>query len=392
MTERARLLLECGDEMPSVRPLLKRDAKGGALSLLSDRRVKYSFNTRTVIREAFDILGLVPGDQILAPAYNCGSELDPLLDAGIKLGFYQVDRKTRPDVGDMERKITPDTKAIYLIHYFGMLQPDVQAIRALCDKHGLFLIEDCALSLLSGDKPAEGFAGDVSVFCFYKLFPVVAGGAIVLNSERLSFAAEFDVPPPRALVLKPYLRLVVQTLVGARALRKFALKRRRAGAEVEGNSPPSSDCSTDMPGGYYFDPALKHSRMSGYTKRALAGLSVEHARDTRRSNFALYQKHLKDLPALEPLFKDLPPADCPLSYPVLVKDRDVIAAKLGALGIAATPWWSGYNQKLNWDRFEDAQYLKNHVLTLPCGQHLNEAHISLISSELRQVFTAQVST
>ncbi|WP_371170543.1 DegT/DnrJ/EryC1/StrS family aminotransferase [Aliiroseovarius sp. 2305UL8-7] len=385
MTERARLLLECGDEMPAIRPLLSRDPNGGAFALFAGRRVKYSFNTRTAIREACDILRLVPGDQVLVPAYNCGSELDPLLDAGLDLQFYQVDRTTRPDLDDLERKITPATKAIYLIHYFGMLQPDAHAIRALCEKNGLYLIEDCALSLLSGEVPAEGLAGDISLFCFYKLLPVVAGGAIVLNSDRLEFDAEFDAAPPRSLVMKPYLRLALQTVLGARNIRKIAMKRRRVSNDVP-REPSTSE--PDMPVGYYFDPALRRSRLSSYTKKALVGFDVMNVREKRRENFATYQRMLKDEPGLVPLFPELPSTDCPLSYPVLVNDRDGLARKLSVLGIAATPWWSGYNQKLDWGGFADARYLKDHILALPCGQHLNETHITLISDEVKRGLSA----
>ena len=182
---------DCASPGLSLGSLIARDPAGGVLPLFAGRRVSYSFNTRIAIRRACDILGLKPGDEVLVPAYNCGSELDPLLEAGLVLRLYPVDRATQIDPDELARRITPRSRAIYLTHYFGFLHPNTAAIRKLCDDHGLWLIEDCALSLLSGASPAEGRAGDIALFCFYKLFPVLGGGALVLNSDKLTAKVTF---------------------------------------------------------------------------------------------------------------------------------------------------------------------------------------------------------
>src|SRR6185369_7599174 len=66
-------------------------------------------------------------------------------------------------------------------HYAGFSGP-TDAFRRLADVHGLLLIEDCALSLLSaqGQRPL-GSTGDVGIFCLYKCLPVPNGGALVVN-------------------------------------------------------------------------------------------------------------------------------------------------------------------------------------------------------------------
>ncbi len=161
----------------------KTHPSGGALALFAGRRATFTFSTRVAIRRACDLLGLVPGDEVLAPGYNCGSELDPLRHVGLVIRLYPVDLSTQIDPDAVESRIGPRTRAIYVTHYFGFLQPHLPALRALCDRHGLYLIEDCALSLLSGSQPADGRAGDVAVFCFYKFFPVIGGGALVVNRD-----------------------------------------------------------------------------------------------------------------------------------------------------------------------------------------------------------------
>ena len=56
---------------------------------MAGRRAASSFNTRTAIWRAVTMLGLTPGDEVLAPAWNCGSELDPLLRRGLQCGFIR---------------------------------------------------------------------------------------------------------------------------------------------------------------------------------------------------------------------------------------------------------------------------------------------------------------
>ena len=91
----------------SLGSLISRDPQGGLPALFAGRRVSYSFNTRVAIRHACDLLRLNPGDEVLVPAYNCGSELDPLLDAGLTLRLYPVGRDARIDPAQIAALITP---------------------------------------------------------------------------------------------------------------------------------------------------------------------------------------------------------------------------------------------------------------------------------------------
>ena len=84
----------CGDLATASSLITRQDASGGVPALLSGRRVRYSFNTRVAIRKTVEILGLKPGDEVLAPAYNCGSELDPLRHAGLSIRLFPVPHST----------------------------------------------------------------------------------------------------------------------------------------------------------------------------------------------------------------------------------------------------------------------------------------------------------
>lgn len=346
------------------------------MALLAGRSVGLAYSTRVAIRRACDLLGLRPGDEVLAPAYNCGSELDPLLQAGLTVRLFPVAADTTIDVEAIRAMIGPRTRAIYLIHYFGVLHPQGAALRDLCDRLGLALIEDCALSLLSGDPATRGRLGDVALFCFYKFFPLLAGGALVLN-RPLPGGAEltFPRPAPKAEERRHLLRAGLLQVPGVAG----ALRRRRA---RRGGAEPTGEAFPDMPASYYFDPDLADRGISAWDRRAMAGINVAAASRARRAHYADYLARLTALPEVWPLFPALPDGTVPLAMPVLVADRDRIAAALQAEGIAAVPWWAGYHRGLDFAGQAGARALKDGVLALPVHQDLGPGAVAHIIAAL----------
>ena len=367
--------------------LVQRDPEGGFPALFADRRVFWSFNTRVAIRAACDLLGLQAGDEVLAPAYNCGSEVDPLINAGLAVRLYPVEKDLRADPAGIEPLITSRTRAIYVTHYFGMIQPELAALRVLCDRRGLRLIEDCALSLLSGANPAEGRTGDVAVFCFYKFVPVLQGGALVVNAPDLAAYTPFSQPAPRKTVAKTLVRAGLANVLGpARAQGIMRALRRPQPADAP--DPADTDQLEDMPGHYYFDPALRGTRISAFAARPLQAFSVQGAIAARRANWQEYRDLLDGMADVRLLMPDLTPETCPLNMPVMVAGRDRVARALQARGISVTPWWAGFNRNLDWHGQTGAIALKDGVLSLPLHQFLGTAHLHHIVGQLRQVLSS----
>lgn len=387
----ARALPYCGNLQARPGDLVRRDPAGGVLPLFAGRRAGFSFSTRVALRRACDLLGLKPGDEVLAPAYNCGSELDPLRAAGLALTLYPVDRRTRIDPDAVEQRITARTRAVYVTHYFGVLHPETATLRALCDRHGLALIEDCALSLLSGVQPAEGAPGgglgDVAVFCFYKFFPTLAGGVLVINTDRIPGPLSFPAPAPRQAAIRHLARMGLDSLPGARGL----LQRLRPRPDAP-DLTPAPGSHPDMPGHYYFDPGLTDAGISGLTARTLRSFDVAATIAARRAHYCAWLDALTDLPGVRPLFPDLAPETCPLSLPVLIAPdqspgRNALAAALTARGIAATPWWAGYNRHLEFAGQTDACHLKDHVLSLPVHQQLGPGAVEHMARALHALLS-----
>src|SRR5262245_13756795 len=108
----------------------------------AEGRVTYSFfQARYAIYHCMKLLGIGPGDHVLAPSYICRAAIDPVFATGAEVAFYAVDRECSSNLKELERSITSQTKAVMIVHYFGFPQP-LREIRRLCEIHDMALIED----------------------------------------------------------------------------------------------------------------------------------------------------------------------------------------------------------------------------------------------------------
>ena len=82
------------------------------------------------------------------------------------------------------RIFSRDTKAIFVIHEFGVPHPNLFSLKELANKVGIPLIEDCAHTIDScyDNKQPIGFIGDFVIISFPKIFPVDYGGALIGNN------------------------------------------------------------------------------------------------------------------------------------------------------------------------------------------------------------------
>ena len=132
---------------------------------------------------------LRPGDEIITCATGFPTTVNPILQWGMVPVFVDVDIPTyNIDVAALEAAISPRTRAIMVAHTLG--NPfDVLAIRELCDRHGLFLIEDCcdALGATVGGRHVGTF-GDIGTLSFYPAHHITMGegGAVFTNDNNLN--------------------------------------------------------------------------------------------------------------------------------------------------------------------------------------------------------------
>ena len=134
------------------------------------------------------------GDEVIAPSYTFVSTINAFVLRGAKPVFCDVEKETMNiDADKIEELITPRTKAIYPVHYAGVIC-DMDKINAIAKKHNLLVIEDAAQavgSVYKGKYPA-GTIGDMGCFSFHetKNYVMGEGGAIIVKDKELFEKAE----------------------------------------------------------------------------------------------------------------------------------------------------------------------------------------------------------
>lgn len=134
---------------------------------------------------AFFGLDLLPGDEVICTVYSFHATATPLLHLGVRIIFCDVE----PDTGNIdpsaiESLITARTRAVVTNHMWGH-PVDADAIRSLCDCHGLAWVEDCSHAHFAEYRGRRvGSFGDVSVFSLQgnKLLTGGEGGILLTGS------------------------------------------------------------------------------------------------------------------------------------------------------------------------------------------------------------------
>ncbi|MDO5654205.1 MAG: DegT/DnrJ/EryC1/StrS family aminotransferase [Brachymonas sp.] len=139
-------------------------------------------NGTSALMAAFWAIGLKPGDEVLVPAATFWASVLPLVWLGAVPVFCESEpERLGLDPADMAKKITPRTKAMVVVHLWGM-PSRMSEITALARKHGLKIIEDAshAQGAHWRGQPC-GTLGDVCVFSLQggKLAPAGEGGILL---------------------------------------------------------------------------------------------------------------------------------------------------------------------------------------------------------------------
>ncbi len=134
-------------------------------------------------------LGIGPGDEVITQGNAYNASVVAILRAGATPRFVDITRDTLTiNIGEVEKLITPKTKAILPVHLYGTGN-DMPAIMQMAKKHHLKVLEDCAqahMAEINGQK--VGSFGDIAAFSFYPTKNLGAfgdAGAIVVNDTEI---------------------------------------------------------------------------------------------------------------------------------------------------------------------------------------------------------------
>jgi len=129
-----------------------------------------------------DAMGIGRGDEVICPAFTFYATAESIARIGATPVFADIDPVTfNLDVADVERKVTPRTKALMPVHLFGRPAPLAELAEL-----GLPIIEDAAQSFGSPDIGGTGIASTFSFYPTKNLFGLGDGGLIAVRDEELA--------------------------------------------------------------------------------------------------------------------------------------------------------------------------------------------------------------
>jgi dTDP-4-amino-4,6-dideoxygalactose transaminase len=361
-------------------------------SLLDDADARLVTSGRIAIGLALRALGVGAGDVVLVPAYHSPSLIPPAHWCGAAVAFYRVRPDTAPDLGDIEAHLAKgNVKAILATHFFG-IPHDLGPLRALCDRHGVGLVEDCAHCFFgSRDGVPVGSLGDYAIGSTMKFFPIYEGGCLVSRRHRLDVVlrgagAGFEMKAAlNALEMAfAYGRLPVLRMLLALPLRlKSALWNARkarsdSGPAAPALAPSSSDSS------FEFDARWADKRSSWLSRAVLRAVSPARIVARRRRNYLELQRALEGAPGCRPLFPRLPDGACPWMFPLLVDRPQAVFDTLQRAGVPMTRFgaalWPGVDASV----CATSADLGRRLIAFPCHQALSDAERAWLHAQVRQ--------
>lgn len=149
-----------------------------------DYAITHNSGTST-LHSCLAAAGVGPGDEVIVPALTVISTASVVLHQNAVPVFADIDERTfNIDPQDVEKRVTPRTKAIIPVHLYG-LPADMDPIMAIARKHNLIVIEDCAQCFLGYYKGRlAGTIGQMGSFSFENTKHMTTGdGGIVITDD-----------------------------------------------------------------------------------------------------------------------------------------------------------------------------------------------------------------
>lgn len=315
----------------------------------------------------YHALGFGPGDEVIVPSQTHVATAHAVELTGARPIFADAEiHSGNIDLRSVESLITNKTRAIAVVHYLGV-PVDMDAVSKIANKHGLFLLEDCALSPgASFNGIHTGLLGDAGCFSFYpvKHFTTAEGGIIILKDKALADKI--------------------------RLIKAFGVTR--------------THTERGIPGEYDVTQLGYNYRMS----EVHAAIGVEQVKklptflETRRRNFDRISKGLSEIECIRVLPQPVDERYLSSHYclgalldPSISNHRPQIMSELKSLGIGtsiyyphAVPDMSYYKEKYGETKVPNATLISKSIIALPVGPHLSPKDVSRIVECCRKVLSA----
>lgn len=329
----------------TVRSYLRRDSDGTSVGFYNSGRTALYHGLRTQFSEA---------GTVLLPSCICSAAMPPFSSSEFDVEFYDVQRSATPVVADVSSKITADTVGIVTVNYFGFPAKQFEAIDRLCRDNDLLHVEDGAHSLLSrSGSQLLGTRADWGIASIHKLLPVPDGGVLYAPEAGPGIPARDPGVPELDFVARNAVKRLDSWMFDGSIVQQINERSR----------------SQDE------DYTLETGGMSPLTDRLLRSVNAERIIDRRRRNYRALTDAIAGTPNVEALFPDLPDGVCPFVFPVIADNPPAIKQRLHSANVPVRRWPYLPRTVRGNDAFTTANYLSNHVLTIPVHQSIDRSEL-----------------
>lgn len=157
------------------------------------KKVLMTTSCTDALEMAAILLDIKPGDEVIAPSYTFVSTVNAFALRGADIIFADsYPEHPNIDPQQIEKLVTPKTKAIVVVHYAGVAC-DMDAIMAIANQHNIPVVEDAAQAIdgYYKGKPL-GSIGTFGTFSFHETKNIIAGegGLLAINDDKYIHRAE----------------------------------------------------------------------------------------------------------------------------------------------------------------------------------------------------------
>lgn len=312
-------------------------------------------------------LGLGQGDEVIVPAQTHVATAHAVELTGARAVFVDVDPESgNISLDKIEQAISSRTKAIAVVHYLGV-PVDMPRVSAIAEKHGLFLLEDCALAPGARlDGTHVGLHGDAGVFSFYpvKHMTTAEGGMVIVKDTELA--------------------------ARLRRLKAFGVTRSHGERKV-----PGMYDVVDL--GFNYRMSEIHAAIGMEQLKKLP-----HFLEVRRENHERLREGLESVSGVEVIAQPVDDRFCSSHYclgmmldPQIAVRRAELMDALGEKGVGTSiyyphpvPRLAHYQSKYGYDPqvFAKAAEISDRVVALPVGPHLDITAVDYVTRSVKEVW------
>jgi dTDP-4-amino-4,6-dideoxygalactose transaminase len=341
---------------------------------------------RYAIYRILEMLRIGSDEEILVPSYHCLAMIEPIRRYGCGLRFYRVRMGLQTHLEDITKALGPRTRAVLLVHYFGMFQKETAAIKKFLEEHHIFLVEDCAHVIPRWQEPTGGI-GDISVYSPRKYLASMDGAIIRINNPRFVNRIR-NSRLPLLLEAKNMKNLLEEYLLHGRnrLLRELYLKVERRVNSTLRQAVGKKTSEGEGSGSVEFRHGFIHLKCSSWAQYLMKRTDFEGIYEKRVLIFDRLYEAFYARNHLEPLeFIADGRGKCVFGFPVLSCRRGRVIGALKEKNIETFTFGDPLYQGGSLGENSDEMRLSTDMFFVPIHQDLKEDQISYLANSLTEV-------